>query len=151
MVSRGLTVVELMIVLVIIGVMAALAAPSFTDQFARRRLEGVATDLSTDLQFARSQAVSSRADIALVTRNSGTEYAVQSGGVDMKVVTLPANVTATNGVTVTFQQLRGDIAAAQQIDLASSVTAATMRLNVGVMGRVSVCSPSGSLKGYTSC
>jgi type IV fimbrial biogenesis protein FimT len=148
---RGFTMLEMLVVLVLVAVLAALAAPSFTEQVARRRLEGVATDLSTDLQFARSQAVSNRADVTVLTRNSGTEYALQSGGTDFKAVSLPVGLTLTNGVTVTFQQLRGDAASAQQIDVSSARTSATMRLNVGVMGRVSICSPSGSLKGYTTC
>jgi type IV fimbrial biogenesis protein FimT len=149
--TRGFTMVELLIVMAIAAVLASLAAPSFSELFARRRLEGAATDLSTDLHFARSQAVSDRAQVTLVT--TGTQYTItNAAGATLKTVVLPANVTATNAVTVVYDPLRGMITgAAQQIDLASTRTAAALRLNVNTMGRVNLCSPSASLKGYASC
>lgn len=56
-VARGLTLVELMIVVAVIAVLAMLAAPSFADFMLIQRLKGVNAQLVTDLQFARSEAV----------------------------------------------------------------------------------------------
>ena len=56
--QRGFTLIELLIVLAVTAVLASLVAPSFNEQLSRRRIEGVATELSTDLHFARSHATS---------------------------------------------------------------------------------------------
>lgn len=55
-ITRGLTLVELMIVVAVVAVLAMLAAPSFADFILMQRLKGVNAQLVTDLQFARSEA-----------------------------------------------------------------------------------------------
>jgi type IV fimbrial biogenesis protein FimT len=148
---HGFTMVELLIVVAAVAVLAALVAPSFNEQLARRRLEGVATDLSTDLQFARTQAVSDRSTVQVITENGGARYRLVNGaGTTLKAVDLPTGITATDAVTVTYDQLRGT-ANATQITLSNVRTTAQMRVDTNVMGRVSICSPSGGLKGYTPC
>lgn len=151
---RGFTLVELLVVLAITAILVTIAAPSFTEQFARRRIEGVATDLNADLQFARTQAVANGGTVRLMTLST-TQYVVRNAAnVDLKTVDLPTGITATNGITVPYDPLRGTLTAGtadQQISLASTRTAAQVQLNVNAMGRVNICTPSGSLKGYTSC
>ena len=143
--------IEAMVVVALVAVLAALVAPSFIDQLARRRLEGVATDLSTDLQFARMQAVSDRDPVRVVTEVSGSQYRlVRNNGTTLKTVVMPAGVTVTNAITISYDQLRGASNAAQ-ITLSSTKTTAQLRVATNVMGRVSMCSPAGSLKGYTAC
>lgn len=151
--TRGMTLIELMVVLAIAAILITLAAPSFTDQLARRRIEGVATDLSTDLHFARSQAVSDRSTVSLVTQGSGAQYIIQNAaGTTLKTVVFPAGITATDAVTVAYEPLRGTATVTGgPIDLASTRTVAQVRLNVNTMGRIDICSPSGTLKGYASC
>jgi type IV fimbrial biogenesis protein FimT len=151
---RGFTAVELLVVLALVGVLASLAAPSFFEQLARRRLEGVATELTSDLQYARTQSVSNRVDVRLRTTNSGKAYVVENAAsAAFKTVNLPSGVTATDSITVTFNPLRGMIAetTTQQFSLSSASLAATLRVDVNVMGRVSLCSPGGNFKGYTAC
>lgn len=143
--------IELMTVMVVVAILAVLAIPAFGEQLARRRLEGVATDMTADLQYARTQAVSTRGDIRFRT-TSTTTYVIDNaaGTTTYKTVTLPAGVTVTNALTVTYDQLRG-AANVTSLALASAQTSATMQVDVNVMGRVSLCSPSGSLKGYATC
>lgn len=148
--ASGFTLIELLVVLALAAVLASLVAPSFQEQIWRRRLEGVATDLSTDLQFARTQAVDDRAAVRVMTLST-TQYVVRNAAnVDMKTVNLPGGITATNGVTVTYDQLRGT-SDVQQVTVSSTRTAAQLQVNTNIMGRVSICSPNGSLKGYTAC
>jgi type IV fimbrial biogenesis protein FimT len=149
--QAGFTMIELMTVMVVVAILAVLAIPAFGDQLARRRLEGVATDITADLQYARTQAVSTRGDIRFRTTSTST-YVIDNaaGTTTYKTVTLPAGITVTNGVTVTYDQLRGT-APVSSLALASTQTAATMQVDVNAMGRVSVCSPSGSLRGYATC
>lgn len=154
--QRAFTLIELLVVMVLLAIVAALAAPSFTDQFARRRLEGVATDLSIDLQFARTQAVDDRIDVRLRTEAAGTQYRIvkNSGlGAVVKTVVFPAGITATDGVVIDYEALRGTATAANgQITLASAHTVATMKVGVNVTGRVTLCSPAATyLLGYPRC
>ena len=52
------TLVELMIVVALVGVILALAAPSFRDMILMQRLRGVNAQIVTDMQYARSEAIS---------------------------------------------------------------------------------------------
>jgi type IV fimbrial biogenesis protein FimT len=169
----GFTMVELMVVLAVVALLATLVAPSFNEQLARRRLEGVATDLSTDLQFARTQAVSNRATVVLVTTASGytvypptaildsrfvapktswgpPPYGAADPNTPYKDVTLSSGITLTAGTTVTYDPLRAT-ANPVQITLSNTRTAAQLRVDTNAMGRVSICTIGGSFKGYTTC
>jgi len=52
------TLIELMIVVALVAIIIALAAPSFRDMILMQRLRGVNAQVVTDLAFARSEAVS---------------------------------------------------------------------------------------------
>ena len=54
---RGFTILELMITLVVLGILTALAAPSFTKMIARNNLSAASNDLVVALLTARSEAV----------------------------------------------------------------------------------------------
>jgi prepilin-type N-terminal cleavage/methylation domain-containing protein len=148
--TRGFTIIELMIVVVIVAVLLALAAPSFREQLARRTLEGAANELSADLQYARSQAVSNNAATALAT-TSTSQYTITSGANTYKTVTLDPVLSVTSGVTVSYDPLRATANTAT-LTLTSNRTAASLRLETNVMGRVKLCLPPGSdFKGYQPC
>jgi type IV fimbrial biogenesis protein FimT len=55
---RGLTLVELMITLAVVAVLLTLAAPSLYDFILVQRLKSINAQLVTDMQFARSEAIS---------------------------------------------------------------------------------------------
>jgi prepilin-type N-terminal cleavage/methylation domain-containing protein len=69
---RGLTVIELLVVLVVVGVVVTLVAPSMRGTIARKRVEGVQAELITDLQLARSEG--------LQRSGSSTSVGVTFGG-----------------------------------------------------------------------
>jgi type IV fimbrial biogenesis protein FimT len=52
---RGLTLVELLTVMVVLAILATVAAPSFRSMMIRQRVQGVHDQLLTDLQLARSE------------------------------------------------------------------------------------------------
>jgi type IV fimbrial biogenesis protein FimT len=55
--TRGITLIELMVVLSVIAVLGLLVAPRFNEMIVVQRLRGISTQLNTDLQFARTEAV----------------------------------------------------------------------------------------------
>jgi type IV fimbrial biogenesis protein FimT len=60
--SKGFTMVELMMVVAILAIMSALAAPSMSKMIANQRLRSVATDLHLALVKARAEAIKRNAD-----------------------------------------------------------------------------------------
>lgn len=67
--QQGFTLLEIMIVTVIIGIAAGLAAPNFTLMYARHELYQTTTSLYNRLVFARSAAISRNAMITATPGN----------------------------------------------------------------------------------
>ncbi|HEY7886272.1 MAG TPA: GspH/FimT family pseudopilin [Cellvibrionaceae bacterium] len=54
---RGFTIIELMVTIAVVGVLVALAAPSFRTMILNQQSEGLGENLVTAFQLARSEAV----------------------------------------------------------------------------------------------
>lgn len=67
--SRGFTLVELMVTLVILAILLSIAAPSFRDVIQNNRTQTISTDLLSALQYARSEAVKRGAKVDVCRRN----------------------------------------------------------------------------------
>lgn len=155
----GFTVIELMAVVVVLAVLLTLAVPAFMDLLARQRLEGAANELSADLQYARSEAVSRQLDVALRTLADGSGYSITAASTPtptlIKSVTLPDEVTVTDNTTLTYTGMRGipneTSGGDLSITVSSTRTSGRMQVDNNAMGRVRLCSPGGSMKGYVTC
>lgn len=78
---QGFTLVELMIVIAVLGVIVTLAAPSFYNFILKQRLQAISAQLTTDVQFARSEA-SARNEMVRVrfgANSSQSCYAIFTG------------------------------------------------------------------------
>ena len=151
--QHGLTLIELLIGITLVAIVLTITIPGFRELLERRRIEGVANELSADMQFARTEAVSRQTTISVVTNAAGTQYNVISNVT--KQVDLPSGITVTPSVTRTYEGMRGTATGTsggnESIDVASTATTATLRVNGSFMGRVQVCSPGQTLKGYPEC
>lgn len=169
-VQSGFTAIELMTVLVIVGVLVTLALPAFRDMFDRRRFEGQASELVTDLQYARSEAVARNRNVLMTTGGSGACYTIAAWAasapgaprvgscdcalapaaactagagnrpIELKTVTLVGGVTVSDGVTFEFEPVRGALEPA---------TAASAAVNLGSRSHTVDVTPTGRVTPYT--
>lgn len=73
----GLTIIELMVVVAIAGILAAMAAPSFSDFINRTRQTSTISQLTGDLNRARSEAIKRNSRILVCVR--ATDVACGAG------------------------------------------------------------------------
>ncbi|MFH1603932.1 MAG: GspH/FimT family pseudopilin [Pseudomonadota bacterium] len=138
----GLTMIELLIVLAIMGILASLAAPSFSDLVKSQRIKSMATDLNASLTLARSEAVKRNRDVTLSPTTPGSW---QNGwqiadpdnpGSNIEVHSAFANLTATGPDSVTYRssgRIQGTTAPAFNISAAG--TSAQRCVSVDLSGR----------------
>jgi type IV fimbrial biogenesis protein FimT len=99
--------VELMVVLAVLAVVALLAVPSFNDFLLLQRLKGIGAQLTTDLQFGRSEAVSRNTPMRFIfgqdsTRTCYTLFTVQPGSsTGVRCSCLSGVGSACSGLTAT--------------------------------------------------
>lgn len=167
--NAGFTVLEVMIVVAITGILAAVAVPSFQGMIERDRLKQVVEALKSDLQFARTEAIKRNQDIHF-SRSPGNAGAWCYGlNVGANCTCAPVNSCAVKTISgsnfstavnmdsaetnnSTFDFKRGTIGA-------NGVTFSTSRYAARVVfsdiGRVRACTPTISgktgLPGYPAC
>lgn len=66
---QGFTLIELMVVIGLLGIIAALAAPSFKDSIDRYRIRAAVDELNNSIQFARSEAIRTRQQVVILQSN----------------------------------------------------------------------------------
>jgi type IV fimbrial biogenesis protein FimT len=101
---RGFTVVELLFVMGIVAVLAAIAAPSMRDLITASRVRAASSDFYSALIAARSEAIKRRTN-AVIAPNSGTwktGWTVKVGGNTFQSVdALPGDVGVLPASTAT--------------------------------------------------
>jgi type IV fimbrial biogenesis protein FimT len=175
--QRGFTLIEAAVTLTILGVLACGAAPSFRGLIERQRLAGLAAQLATDVQFARSEAVLRNEALRLSFYSGawGTCYVVHTGtrnqcscaaaapeascgadAVQIKTVIVSVSTGASvraNVSSMLFDPLHGTSTPTGTLKVGSPTTGAIHHV-VNVLGRVRTCTPAvpgPAVPGYRPC
>lgn len=164
---RGVTLIELMLGIALLGIIATLTLPSFTAFLDRSRLDGALKSLDADMQWARSEAVKRNAPLAIVfSPGLPWSYTLRNAdGSDIKTVqgaefhnTTLKTPALGGGSTITLQANRGGITTPAGLPLDSALVfqsdqgrVACVRFNQ--LGRTQLCSPAGAthLMGVSEC
>lgn len=178
---RGVTLIELMVVLAVLGVILAVAAPSFADLVNKRRVAAAASELSTNLAYARSESALRNETIVVKfnASRSMTCYTVAVwGGL--------GNCDCTNGPGTACRRLFRELKTSQLLvpagvtltpddGIRASLNAVTfdpphsrptpggvgirivgnrgyqLEVQINAIGRVLTCSPDGTFGGVARC
>ena len=68
---QGVTLVEVLVVVAILSILAAIAVPSFIEQLQQQRVEGAAEGLVAAMQNAKAEAIKTNNDMRIVFTSSG--------------------------------------------------------------------------------
>lgn len=96
---RGFTLIEVMIVIALVAIVVSLAGPSFRDYILMQRLRSVQSQLVTDLNYARSEAVSRGVPVQMRMQTSSDQtcYIIYSRPSNDLGITSPCDCTAAAG------------------------------------------------------
>jgi len=132
--SQGLTLVELILCLAILGVLLAIASPLLAQFSTGYKLRAATRELATDLQFARLLAVKENRSFQVICSSNSYQVVRISDGFVAKARDFSTDYpeVTLNGPVVNFNS-RGN-AGSQTITVSNFAT--TKTITVGSTGRV---------------
>ena len=177
--QTGFTLIEFMVTIAVLGILASVAFPNMRDYLDRQRLVSQVRAISNLAQLARSEAIkhsaagaSSLKTVSLTVSPTSPWYVGLSNGstacsgstcvINDAGISVSHTVSATEclGCTMTSPvaqavitfDLRGlAFGSTDQFISLQSPLGKQLSLSIGRLGRVSLCTPAGSLSGYTTC
>jgi len=160
----GVTLTELLITVAVLGILTALASPSYQDMLERHRLKEVVESLKADMQLARSEAIKRSTNVTVsksigdagtwcygLTLSSSCDCHIIDD-CEIKTVTgtnfsAAVNMDSTSPTDHSFNFRRGTVQAGNVTFSTKNYLSKVIMSNTG---RIRICTPSGAngLPGY---
>lgn len=99
--SRGLTLVELLVVIALVAIVVSFAAPSFTGSLRSNRVASALSELNGLFQYARTEALTRAASVEFA--RSGDTWSVSTGSQTLRQASLSGVSVATSATAVTIR------------------------------------------------
>ena len=171
--SRGLSLVELCVVMALCALVLTLAVPGYGQLLERQRLQGSAAEIAAELQWLRSEALMRNQALRFslhptprgscsVVHTGAREHCrcdqpgparCEAGAVALKTSHWPLDdrvaVNANVG-SMLFDPAQGTTTPAGSVRLTDSQGRGITHV-VNILGRVRSCSPEGRVPGYRAC
>jgi len=103
--DSGFTLMEIMVVIGIVGILSAIAIPSYFQWLPRHQVGNAARTVMSTLEFARINAVKTNADVTVNFDWANERLTVDSGGTTLRTRQMPNDVDLQDinlGSPVTF-------------------------------------------------
>ncbi len=171
--QRGLTLIEICVVLAIVSILVGTAMPSFEKTKQKLGLDGTAAEMSTDLHYVRSEAVARNEGVRISFRSvtAGTCTIIHTGsasdcqcaadgtpqcnsGAELLKSLLHRTgdgvAVSANVGSMRFDPINGTVTPAGTVTMVNG-NGQSLRHVVNIMGRVRSCSPGGTVKDVKAC
>ncbi len=107
--DRGFSLVELMVAVAVVGVLAAIAIPSFDNFILSNRLNAYASAFSASARVARSEAIKRNLPVTLCMSSNGTSCVTSGGWEQGWIVLSGTTVIKRQQATVTGYLLSSSV------------------------------------------
>jgi type IV fimbrial biogenesis protein FimT len=146
--NSGFTIIELLVTVMVLGVMASLAAPSFRDFVASQRIRSASYDVSSSLMLARAEAIKRNSSVVLSAQNGNwaNGWSLAAGSATLVKHEAFADLTIAGPSTTITYMANGRVSApvtSFAISSPSTTTAAARCVRVDLTGMTSVYTGTG--------